>query len=1024
MTMAYQVEKARAIPEAILQPERWFAQSLILLLILAATIFGGLSLFQYYSFNPSDSIAETGTSSLSRNLLWVNLSTTGIYLILSIVCVLLPGKQKLVNPIFTLAGTLLILNTLARIEIQDVPLAGIGLYFILATVVFTNHIWFFINAAISFLAFVAACFLLSPHDLPDFKIMHFATLVIGSIIYAGKWKLTEQINHLYRFTRESAASASEELHRLQSLLDHATDMIYSVNHSGEITYLNANARHELNPDNRYDPGAIEEGEDALPSPLEGHWALIEQQIKDLKVAGLERQSIEYGLASGSGKDRRFNHHLWRMDRDQKGPSYHGIIREISDFHHASTQVQEREQVIKAVSKLAGPLLTQTDQTEALNDALLEVADSLQLEALAIYKNYTDRENVLRLKGVAYWDKNNTRYEVNDIPFSNYSFAELGLPEMGNEAVEIAQIHNSTPVVKEAILDAKLQFLGTIPLIVKGKWWGILGFTDSSSGQDWHKDKTNSIRSVSSIIGNAIERFEAEDALMASEESIRSLVEIAPIGIIVMDRHSILLANKTVREMIPFDPYELISINDLVNVVSREDITRAQATLDEVFNEGKRTTPITIKIRGKENQSIYIEASGAPIVYKGRPAALAVLRDITSQQLYEAGLWEARKKAEEASEAKTQFLANMSHEIRTPLNGILGMAQILKLKKLPTEQYDQVQTIVESSQSLLTILDDILDFSKIEAGKVTAEKLPFDMDPLLQEVEKLFMPVAEEKNLNFILDIRSGFPDRLLGDAPKLRQVLINLLSNAVKFTVEGSVTLGVESVNKSHGQTDLRFEVIDTGIGIEESRLESIFESFNQADNSITREFGGTGLGLAITDRLVDLMGGRITVQSQAGYGTSFEVLIAFDLCDEKMGKEKINKNRKKEAQNGKVLLVEDNRINQLVALKFLEHLGFEVDSAVNGQEAVEMAKASEYDVVLMDIQMPIMDGITACQEIRKIPGAKDTPVIAMTANAMEGDRDTYIEAGLDDYIAKPVHLTDLEKILKANLPRTYGSTD
>lgn len=378
---------------------------------------------------------------------------------------------------------------------------------------------------------------------------------------------------------------------------------------------------------------------------------------------------------------------------------------------------------------------------------------------------------------------------------------------------------------------------------------------------------------------------------------------------------------------------------------------------------------------------------------------------------------------EASEAKTQFLANMSHEIRTPLNGVLGMAQILKMNKLPTEQYGQVQTIVESSQNLLAILDDILDFSKIEAAKVTAEKLPFELDPLLQEVEKLFKPVAESKNLDFILDIRSDFPDRLLGDGPKLRQVLINLLSNAVKFTSEGSVTLSVESESQSRGQTDLRFEVIDTGIGIEERRLGSIFESFNQADNSITREFGGTGLGLAITDRLVDLMGGRINVQSRAGYGTSFEVLIAFDLNDGKMGIEKINKNRKKEALNGKVLLVEDNRINQLVALKFLEHLGFEVDSAVNGQEAVEMAKASEYDVILMDIQMPIMDGITACQEIRKIPGARDTPVIAMTANAMEGDRDTYIEAGLDDYIAKPVHLTDLEEILKANLPDTYGPT-
>lgn len=452
--------------------------------------------------------------------------------------------------------------------------------------------------------------------------------------------------------------------------------------------------------------------------------------------------------------------------------------------------------------------------------------------------------------------------------------------------------------------------------------------------------------------------------------------------------------------------------------------KSQKELQEAL-EGKKPFDTTFAILTPQGETKYIKAvavierdkEGSPILMTG------VNSDITNEYM---ALLEAKR----AEKSKSEFLANMSHEIRTPMNGIIGILQILKDTKLNDEQVDMLQTLEVSSNNLLRIINDILDLSKIEAGKISLEEVDFNLEHQLEKCIDIFSSNASEKGISLYFNHPDKPLTNVIGDITRIQQIVMNLISNAVKFTSKGDIKLSLEVKNENNDKYDLSINISDSGIGISKENLKNLFKSFQQADSSITRKFGGTGLGLVISSRLAKLMDGDIQVTSELGGGSTFSLKIPLKKSS---STEDASKNQTNEFEvlaleyPNKILIVEDNQMNQKIAKMMFKKLGFDCHIVNNGQEALDIVDQShnEFSLIFMDMQMPVMDGIEATKKLIEKYGTSLPPVIAMTANVMTEDKERCFKAGMSDYIAKPIQVDELKKVIIDNSmkPKTLKSS-
>ncbi len=451
--------------------------------------------------------------------------------------------------------------------------------------------------------------------------------------------------------------------------------------------------------------------------------------------------------------------------------------------------------------------------------------------------------------------------------------------------------------------------------------------------------------------------------------------------------------------------EEILKGSLLSFIHPDDVEKTKTYLRAIIREEKT---FNFSNRVKTKSGAYKELQWIGTSDMENQSIYAIARDVTAQIQLEKELKEAKIIAEQHAYAKDLFLANMSHEIRTPMNAITGFANLLADTKLDGEQRDFVSNINIASENLLGIINDILDISKIESGHIMLEEIPFNVRELVKNVHSVLNQKALEAGLDMSYKLDETLPDFLIGDPTRLNQILLNLTNNAIKFTPKGHVHIQVSAKEIQSETCTVVFSVSDTGIGISEDKQKAVFERFTQADTDTTRRFGGTGLGLSISKSLIELLDGEIALESRLGEGTTFYVTLAFKKMNlEVSGKIPTHMLKMENEQKIRVLLVEDNILNQKLALKVLENFGFSPELAENGRIGVEKVQQNQYDVVLMDLQMPEMDGYQATDFIRNTLKLK-IPIIAMTAHSLVGEKDKCIAIGMDDYIPKPFSPNEL----------------
>ena len=553
-------------------------------------------------------------------------------------------------------------------------------------------------------------------------------------------------------------------------------------------------------------------------------------------------------------------------------------------------------------------------------------------------------------------------------------------------------------------------------------------TKIKKGPNWYLPITTRISHNPEGLIDLLFEIDKPYVALQSERKMREVIEGAANGAMVIADGEPIYVNNALAYLLGYDSIEDLVASGNTHLGSHlhpDDLPIVLERLDARRRGIEKISRYEIRMQRKDGIWIWVQVAGSTSHWDGQEVAISWLEDVTRRKAAETELISKREEAEMANLSKSTFLATMSHEIRTPLNGILGMAQILATRELPGEDREMVNTIQDSSRTLMAIINDVLDLSKIEAGKMDIAPIEGDLRHALGRLRKLFLVNAEEKGLQFDLDLAPEIPSALIFDPVRVRQCVSNLISNAIKFTSEGHVKVAATYVAQGANGPQVRISISDTGIGLTPDDEKRLFDPFVQSDASIARTYGGTGLGLTISRQLARKMGGDIAVSSMKGQGSTF--ILTFDVGLPASKEETADKSdpatehtqknstltapKKTSLRGRKILLVDDNEINRKVASLFLAPHGLVVTEAENGKMALERLHEQEFDLVLMDAHMPVMDGPQAFQAIRQSGESwRDIPVIALTADAMREDRERYLAMGMNGHVAKPIDPDALEQ--------------
>lgn len=765
-----------------------------------------------------------------------------------------------------------------------------------------------------------------------------------------------------------------ELETAVALLKHLPSMVVVINRERCIEYVNPafelstgirqEAVHGLPIDNMFQIG------DKLHYP------------KEFILGSLDKATpwqSEYHGKTYDGKDYWVRINSFGMDQDEKGPRYTTyILEDISDPKKYEDELSAEKSRLEAIFKNAPVgmiFVNRENRIVDINDIgavmLGEVENSIVGKLLC---------------DVTYCYKKETEH-------SKCCF-QCDLEKNINLAFNTKDSHNE--------IEFKQELKGRFGIYEK---W----FKASISTMEIKHEAFALV-----ILEDITARKQIANDLSDNEKRLRLITDNMLDLITQVDQNGIIIYATPSHHSILGYHFEDVVGKPLMDFVYNEDRPAAQAQFVRRLKTGENFTS-EMRIMTKDGNYLWMEATGNVVVDEVYGTSiLYVSRDTTFRKQAEYESLKAKEQAIEANRSKSQFLANMSHEIRTPLNGIIGMTNLTIMSDINSEQKENLVMVKSSAITLLNIINDILDFSKLEAGKVAIEKIRFNLADSVERIVKPLKVQAMEKGIDLDLKIYEDVPEYVHGDPVRISQVLSNLITNALKFTSKGGVLIEVKTQSTKKDLAQITFSVQDSGIGISEEDLGKIFMSFSQADGSITRRYGGTGLGLSISKMLVGLMGGALEVNSQLNYGSNFHFTIPLKIAQTLIGNNGLEEDMDYvPAVNFKlnILVCEDERINQKLFKRLLAKQGHEVEIAENGIQAIEILKHRSFDLILMDIQMPIMDGLSTLSVIRN-ELKMNVPVIAVTAYALKGDREKFLVAGMNEYISKPINIREFyEKI-------------